>query len=144
MKLFGMSLLQSLLGVALVAASVGCNREPDTNKVSGDVKTRIPVAAEGGDYSLQEVTLQGITSLYELNGQFAKFYIYPAVVSNKIAGTQPKTRFIKSGDLYVAADELSQQMTVLYNHLQNLAAVDTEVGAGGVNTWPRDVGVAVR
>ncbi len=144
MKLFGMGLLQSLLGIALVATNVGCNREPDTSKVSGDVKTRIPVAAEGGDYSLQEVTLQGITSLYEFNGQFAKFYIFPSAVQGKITGIQPKTRFIKSGDLYVAADELSQQMTVIYNHLQNLAALDAEVGAGGVNTWPRDVGVAVR
>lgn len=144
MKLFGMSLLQSLLGIALVAGIVGCSREPDTNKVSGDVKTRIPVAAEGGSYSLQEVTLQGITSLYELNGQFAKFYIYPAVSANKIYGTQPKTRFLKSGGLYIAEDELSQQMAVIYNHLQSLAAMDTELGAAGVNTWPRDVGMAVR
>lgn len=144
MKLFGTCLLQSLLGISLVASIVGCSREPDTNKVSGDVKTRIPVAAEGGSYSLKEVTLQGISSLYELGGDFAKFYIYPAVSNGKLQGTQPKTRFLKAGDLYVPEDELSQQMAVIYHHLQKLAVLDNEVGAVGVNTWPRDVGVSVR
>lgn len=144
MKLFGMSLLQSLLGIAAAASIVGCSRAPDTNNVSGDVKTRIPVASEGGAYSLQEVLLQGVFSLYELNGQFAKFYIYPAVVDNRLSGTAPKTRFLKAGDIYVAADDLSQQMAVIYNHLQNFAALDKEFGVEGVNTWPRDVGVGVR
>lgn len=144
MKLFGTCLLQSLLGISLVASLIGCSREPETNKVSGDVKTRIPVAAEGGSYSLQEVTLQGVTSLYELGGDFAKFYIYPAVSNNKLQGTQPKTRFLKAGDLYIPEDELSQQMAVIYHHLQKLATLDNELGAVGVNTWPRDVGVSVR
>jgi len=143
-KLFGMSLLQSLLGIALAVSIIGCNREPDTNKVSGDVKTRIPVALEGGAYSLQEVLLQGVSSLYELNGEFARFYVYPAVTANRLQGSQPKTRFLKSGELYVAQDELSQQMAVIYNHLQRLASLDNELGAAGVNTWPRDVGMAVR
>jgi len=143
-KLFGIALLQSMLSLSLVACMVGCAREPDTNKVSGDVKTRIPVAEEGGAYSLKQVTLQGITSLYELSGSFAQFYIYPAIAGNKLTGTAPKTRFIKSGDLYVAADDLSQQMAVIYHHLQNLAELDNEVGAAGVNHWPRDVGMAVR
>lgn len=144
MKLFGMSLLQSLIGISLMAFIVGCDRAPETNKVSGDVKTRIPVAAEGGSYSLQKVTLEGVTSLYELGGEFVKFYIYPAVSGNKLTGQQPKTRFLKSGDTYVAEDELSQQMATIYNHMQNLAAMDNELGAAGVNTWPRDVGMAVR
>jgi hypothetical protein len=139
-----MSLLQSLLGIALVAATVGCGRDPETSSVSGDVKTRIPIASEGGSYSLQEVTLQGITSLYNFGGQFGNFYIYPAVTDGKLSGTQPKSRFLKAGDLYVAEDELSQQMAVIYNHLQNMAALDEEIGAGGVNKWPRDVGMAVR
>ncbi|MGZ3744333.1 MAG: hypothetical protein ACXWRE_09635 [Pseudobdellovibrionaceae bacterium] len=144
MKLFGMHVLQSLLGISLLSFVLCCNREPDTYRVTGDVKTRIPWASEGGAYSLQEVTLSGITSLYELSGTYANFYIYPAVSDSKIYGHRPKTRFLKSEELYLPEDDLSQQMAVIYAHLQRLAALDREVGAGGVNKWPRDVGVSVR
>lgn len=144
MKHFGLRFLQSLLGVSLLALIVGCNREPDSHRVSGDVQSRLPLATEGGSYHFQEVTLKGITSLYELGGQFAKFYMYPSVTDSKLYGHQPKTRFLKSGAFYIPEDDLSQQMAVIYNHLQNLAAMDEELGVGGVNSWPRDVGVAVR
>ncbi len=144
MKHFGMSILQSLLGVSVIALVLGCSREPDTQQVSGDVKTRIPFAAEGGSYSLQEVVLSGISSLYEFSGRYANFYIYPSVSETKIYGHQPKTRFLKSGDLYIPEDELSQQVAVIYAHFQRLAALDIELGAGDVNRWPRDVGIAVR
>jgi hypothetical protein len=143
-KLFGLSIFQSLLGILSIGLVLGCNREPDTRKVSGDIKTRIPFTAEGGSYSLQEITLSGITSLYEFSGRYANIYIYPAVSESKIYGYRPKTRFLKSGDLYIPEDELSQQVAVIYAHFQRFAALDIELGAGDVNKWPRDVGVAVR
>lgn len=144
MKLFGMNAFQSLLEILVLVLVLGCSREPDIHKVSGDVKTRIPFTAEGGAYSLQEVVLSGITSLYEFSGRYANFYISPAVAESKIYGHRPKARFLKSGELYVPADELSLQVAVIYAHLQRFAALDTELGAGEVNQWPRDVGIAVR
>lgn len=143
-KLFGMNAFQSLVRVSLLVLILGCNREPETHKVSGDVKTRIPFTSEGGAYSLQEVTLSGITSLYEFSGRYVNFYIYPAVADSRIYGHRPKTRFLKTGDLYVPEDDLSQQVAVIYAHFQRLAALDAELGAGNLNQWPRDVGVAVR
>lgn len=128
----------------LLSLSLGCNREPDTHKVSGDVKVRIPHPADGGGYRLEEVSLHGIKSLYKLSGDYVTFYIYPTVSGGKLRGFQPKTRFLKSGDVYVPEDTLSQQLAVIYAHYQNFAALDAEVGAQGINTWPRDVGVEVR
>jgi len=143
-KLFGLRILQTLIGISILGLALGCNREPDTHNVSGDIKARIPFTSEGGSYSLQEVILSDISSLYELSGKYATFYIYPAISGNKLVGQQPKTRFIKSGDVYVPEDVLSQQLAVIYAHFQRLALLDIELGAGEVNTWPRDVGVAVR
>jgi hypothetical protein len=143
-KLFGLRILQTLIGMSILGLALGCNREPDTHTVSGDIKARIPFTSEGGSYSLQEVGLSDISSLYELSGKYATFYIYPAISGNKLTGQQPKTRFIKAGDVYVPEDVLSQQLAVIYAHFQRLAILDKELGAEGVNTWPRDVGVAVR
>jgi hypothetical protein len=143
-KLFGTRSVQSLFGLTLIALALGCGRNSDMKQVSGDVKTRIPWTEEGGSYSLKEILLKGISSLYELSGDFATFYVYPSVQGSKITGTNPKTRFLKAGELYVPEDTMTQQMTTIYAHLQELAAMDVEMGAAGVNTWPRDVGVAVR
>ncbi len=144
MKHFGTRSLQSFFGIVLLVLSLGCSRSSDVRQVSGDIKTRLPWASEGGEYSLQEVLLKGISSLYELSGSFVTFYIYPSIKESKLSGHNPKTRFVKSRDIYVPADTLSQQMAVIYAHMQNLAELDEKMGAGGVNTWPRDVGVAAR
>jgi hypothetical protein len=143
-KLFGFRPLQSLLSVTLLYLAVGCSSNSYNGQVSGEVKTRIPWAAEGGAYSLQEVLLQGISSISQLSGKFATFYMYPSVQGGKISGVTPKTRFLKAGDVYVPEDIATQQMTVIYAHLQNLAQLDEKMGAGTVNQWPRDVGISVR
>lgn len=144
MKLFGLRIWQTLIGFSVLVLVLGCGREPDNHKISGDIKTRIPFTSEGGAYSLQAVSLSGVKSLYEFSGQYVTFFMSPSVANNKIYGHQPKTRFLKSGDVYVPEDVLSQQLAVIYAHFQRLAALDVELGAEGVNTWPRDVGVAVR
>lgn len=144
MKLFGTCPLQCLLAAILFALSAACSRNSDIRDVSGEVKTRIPWTVEGGEYSLQEVLLKGVHSLYEFSGDYVDFYIYPAVKGKKIAGTKPKARFLKAQDIYVPQDSLTQQMTVIYAHMQRLAELDKELGVEHVNNWPRDVGVAVR
>ena len=144
MKLFGTRTLPGLLGITILAFAIGCSPNADTRQVSGDITVRVPWAAEGGVYSLQEILLQGISSLYELSGQFVTFYASPSVQGSKITGRAPKTRFLKSGNVWVPQDTMTQQMTVIYAHMQRLAALDEKMGAGTVNTWPRDVGVAVR
>jgi hypothetical protein len=130
--------------VSLLALALGCSKDTDVSQTTGDVKTRLPWAEEGGQYSLQEVLLSGITSLTEFGGNYATFYVYPSVQGDRIHGYHPKTRFLKSGDLYVPEDTFTQEMAVIYAHLQRLAILDNEMGAAGVNIWPRDVGVAVR
>jgi hypothetical protein len=49
-----------------------------------------------------------------------------------------------SSGVYIPTNDLSQQMATIYFHLQNLAAMDIDAGAANVNSWPRDIGVAVR
>jgi hypothetical protein len=129
---------------SLVALLASCNYSERNKDASGNVKTRIPVPAADGTYSLQVVELLGLDNLWEMSGQYAQFYLSPSVKNGRLKGHAPHTRFIKSNDLYIAADSLSLQLATVYAHTQKLAALDTELGAVGVNKWPRDIGVAVR
>lgn len=148
MKRFGQSLRQTLIGFTVLCATlIACNREPATNNVSGDVKVRIPFPVEGGGYALQVIALSGIKSMYEFSGDFANFYIYPSTDGSKIRGFRPKAHFIKSGDVYVpAADDqgLTQQMAVIYAHMQRLTRLDQELGVGELDPGPIDIGLLVR
>lgn len=131
----------------LLAALVGvsaCSPHPETAEVSGSVKTRVAWPQKDGSYALQIVELTGLNSLYDLGGQFAKFFLSPRILEGRLDGSTPKTRFIKSGDLYIAGNELSLHLATVYAHMQNFAALDRELGVGDVNHWPRDIGVRVR
>lgn len=130
-----------ILCTALLAS---CNSTTRTKDVGGNVKTRIPMPVAGGSYELQVVELLGLNYLWELSGEYATFYQTPTVVNGHLEGSAPRTRFIKSQDLYIAADTVSLQLATVYAHTQKFAALDAELGVGSVNKWPRDIGVSVQ
>ncbi|QDK39069.1 hypothetical protein [Bdellovibrio sp. NC01] len=139
---------QRITAAILMATTLGaCSANPDSASTSGDVKVLAPMndASSKNSYSLQFIDLIGLSNLQEVSGKFVRFFFSPRIINNHLNGSAPKGRFIRNTDgNYVPGNDLSQQMVVIYAHMQRLAALDAEVGAGDVNKWPRDVGIGVR
>lgn len=139
-----------LLCVTALAGLVACGESlQPANSGSGPATVVAYMPQENGQYSLQKFELIGISDIKEVVGRFAKFFVSPKISKidgkEKMEGQSPRAQFIRNsaGD-YVASDSLTIELFSIYAHLQNLAALDEELGAKGVNSWPRDVGVAVR
>lgn len=130
----------------LIAGLVGaCSPQPDAAQEAGSVRVLAPLSNSKGSYSLDIFELKGIEDLQTMTGRFVRFFMSPRIVDNHLEGPAPKTRFIRNSDGdYIPGNEMTQQLVTLYAHMQKLALLDEELGAGGINSWPRDVGVAVR
>lgn len=140
-RVFGRITAAILISVTLAA----CGSGSDPARDSGNLTVLAPLHQEGGAYKLTVVELLAVHDLTTLAGQFVKFFFSPRVVGNHLEGISPKTRFILNSDnVYVPTDETTMQMTAIYAHMQKLASLDEELGAKGINKWPRDVGIAVR
>lgn len=134
-----------IAAISVLGLLSACGPQFDSAEQSDSTRVVSPWLTPQGEYSLQTIELRGLQDLKTLSGQFARFVFGPKVVDGKLQGHAPRGRFIKnSKNEYVPADDLTQQMVVLYAHMQKFAELDEELGAGGVNTWPRDIGIAVR
>lgn len=134
-----------IAAISVLGLLSACGSQFDSAEQSKTTRVVSPWLNPQGEYSLQTLELSGLRDLKTLSGQFARFVFSPRVVDGKLQGHSPRGRFIKnSRNEYVPVDDLTQQMVVLYAHMQKFAELDEELGAGGVNTWPRDIGVAVR
>ncbi|WP_413582628.1 hypothetical protein [Bdellovibrio sp. HCB288] len=138
--------LPKITSVILLAMAVtACSGQENTSQVSGSVQVLAPMNDSKNGYSLKFIELSGLDNLREVSGRFVRFFISPRILDNRLNGPAPQGRFIKNTDgNFVPTNEQSQQLVAIYGHMQNLAKLDEEVGAGGVNHWPRDIGVAVR
>jgi hypothetical protein len=140
-RVFGRITAAILISASLAA----CGPSNNSASATGDIKVMAPLNSEGGEYKLSFTELIGISDLTTLAGKFVKFFLSPRVINNHLEGSSPRTRFVRNSDgIYVPADDSTMQMVTIYAHMQKLAALDDELGASGVNKWPRDVGVAVR
>lgn len=128
-----------LLLVSLVVAS--CAPKSKTDEANGDVAVQIATPTSATEYSVQVVTLKGIKNLKEVAGAFVKFFYAPGANEQGLTGSAPRAHFTKASSFFVPTDLVSMQMATIYFHMQNLAELDIFVGAGGINTWPRSVGV---
>ncbi|MFM6930023.1 MAG: hypothetical protein ACKOX6_16245 [Bdellovibrio sp.] len=138
--------LPKIIAAVFVATALGaCSGKQDTSDVSGSVQVLAPMNDSGGGYSLQFVNLLDLNNLREVSGRFVRFFMSPRIISDHLNGSAPQGRFIKNVDgKYVPANDLSQQLVTVYAHMQKLAQLDDELGAAGINHWPRDIGVAVK
>jgi hypothetical protein len=138
--------LSRITAAILIAGTLGaCAPEADSVQDTGSVRVLTPMQNSQGQYSLDFFELHGLSELQTLTGKFVRFFMSPRIVDGRLNGTSPKARFIRNTDgNYIPANEITQQLVTVYAHMQRLALLDEELGASGVNTWPRDVGVAVR
>ncbi|WP_374075451.1 hypothetical protein [Bdellovibrio bacteriovorus] len=130
----------------LITSTLGaCSPEPHSAQENGSVRVLAPMSNSKGTYSLDVMELHGIEDLQTMAGRFVRFFMSPRIINSRLDGQSPKTRFIrnKQGE-YIPANEITQQLVTVYAHMQRLAELDEELGASGVNKWPRDIGVAVK
>lgn len=124
----------------------GCGSKSNLENVSGNVQVKIPVAradAEGATkYNFEVVTLQAITNLKEVAGDFVRFIYAPGIQGSELVGEAPQARFVRNKNgVYVAVDDISQQMATIYYTIQNLTLLSERVGAQGINQGPFRVGI---
>lgn len=123
-----------------------CGPKSNLEKVDSSVQVKIPVArtdAKGVTaYNFEVVTLQGIANLKEVAGDFVRFIYTPGIHGSELVGEAPQARFVrnKSG-VFVALDDISQQMATIYYTIQNLSLLSDKVGAKGINQSPFRVGI---
>ncbi|UXR64315.1 hypothetical protein EZJ49_14700 [Bdellovibrio bacteriovorus] len=132
----------TILAVGTLSA---CAPQSETAEEKGTVRVLAPQSDSKSGYALQTVDLRGITDLQTVSGKFVRFFMSPRIVKGKLTGRPAVSRFIKNQEgEFIPANEMTQQLVAIYAHTQRLAQLDDELGAGGINTWPRDVGVGVR
>ncbi|MBX3039459.1 MAG: hypothetical protein KF789_01975 [Bdellovibrionaceae bacterium] len=133
-----------LLGATLLVLAA-CAERPTGSQVSGSVTVRIPWKDEQGGVTLQTVVLTGLENLQEMKGAYAQFVYAPKILDDGIEGATPHAQFAKtSAGVYVPTDETSQQMAVIYAHMEHLAKLDEAAGVKSVLSWPRKIGISAR
>lgn len=135
----------SLFFVLNAAFLFSCAQRPDAEQVSGDAIVLIPwYNSTNKRYEMTPMKLTGLSSLSQMSGSFVNFFLSPSIRNNRLQGDRPQAQFLKSKNGYfVAKDEVSLQMATIYSILEGMARLDEKVGAGGINVWPRDVGIGV-
>lgn len=136
----------SRITATILSVAVGaCAPQSETSQETGNIRVLAPQSDFKAGYSLQTVELQGIEDLQTVSGKYVRFVTSPRVSKDTLRGRPAVARFIKNKEgEFIPANELTQQLVTIYAHTQRLAQLDEELGAGGVNTWPRDVGIGVR
>jgi hypothetical protein len=139
-----------LLCVSALAGAIGCGESLQPNSSgSGNATVMAYMPQEKGGYALEKFELIGISDIKEVAGRFVNFFVSPKIIKlhgkEKMDGSAPRAQFIRnSAGHYIASNSLTIEMFTIYAHMQKLAALDEELGAQGVNKWPRDIGIAVR
>ncbi|MES2803715.1 MAG: hypothetical protein V4654_14580 [Bdellovibrionota bacterium] len=121
---------------ALLVGFTGCKPAPAEAPASGDIAVQIPISesTDGvSQYRLKTVTLKDISTLREVRGKYAQFYLSPGLVKGRLSGGSPVAYFTKTNEqTYIAKDALSLQMATIYYHMQKLT------------TWAQDLGISVK
>lgn len=122
-----------------------CAPDTHSDEPAGTMRVLTPMPDSSGQYVLKFFELQEMSDIRTLAGKYVQFFMSPQVVNREIRGTSPQSRFIRnSAGQFIPGNEMTQQLVTVYAHMQQLALLDKELGAEGVNTLPRKVGVATR
>lgn len=134
--------LNKVLGLLfLMLLMTSCGQKSDVENANGTVNVDVPIQKNSDSFVFKTIQLFGIDSLKDVSGKFVHFFYSPGAEGSKIYGETPKARFAKKGNRFIPMDAITNQMSVIYYHLQNMAQLDELSGAAGVNHWPRIVGL---
>ena len=111
------------------------------DEAHGRVTVQIPAQKSDSGYEFKNVQLTGIQSLKDVAGDFARFFYTPGSDGQHLTGSSPHARFILDHSVYIPTDLISTEMATIYYHMQQLAGLDHQAGADGVNQWPRSIGL---
>ncbi len=117
---------------ALLVGFTGCKPASPEAPAAGDISVQIPLSEtrEGHtQYRLKTVTLKDISTLREVRGKYAQFYLSPGLVEGRLNGGSPVAYFAKTKEqTYIAKDALSLQMATIYYHMQSLITLAQDLG----------------
>lgn len=117
---------------ALLVGFTGCQPAPAEAPATGDISVQIPLSetSEGHtQYRLKTVTLKEMSTLREVRGKYAQFYLSPGLVEGRLNGGSPIAYFAKTKEqTYIAKDALSLQMATIYYHMQSLINLAQDLG----------------
>lgn len=125
-----------------------CVRGFSTDTDAGKITVKIPwytrQSSENGKYELQDVPLTEVQDIKSMTGAFAKFFFSPSSSGGALSGFPPQAHFFRNqAGTYIAKDHTTLQMATVYAVMERMFQLDREVGAEGVNRYPRDVGINV-
>lgn len=117
---------------ALLVGFTGCKPAPPEAPAAGDISVQIPLSETSDghtQYRLKTVTLKDISTLREVRGKYAQFYLSPGLVEGRLNGGSPVAYFAKTKEqTYIAKDALSLQMATIYYHMQSLITMAQDLG----------------
>jgi hypothetical protein len=109
----------------------------------GATAVLVPWPQTDGSYALSQVDLTTVNDMDHLSGSMASFYAEPHSSSaGGMTGEPLVAHFARKGDdLYIAKDVVTLQAATVYAHLEQLLALDHELGVDRAGHWPIRVGV---
>src|ERR1700724_2029681 len=96
--------------ILLFLIVAGCTQ----TKPGGDTRFLLPWRANDGKYSLREVTIETLSSPYELRGEAAEVYFQNALTDSGYEGSIARPHVTKSGDVYIPQDSESALAIAVY------------------------------
>lgn len=136
--------MKKVLLVSLIFLSA-CVRNFSSDTEGGNITVKIPwYSSEKGSYELRDVALTGLQDTKTMTGVFAKFFFSPSSNGGQLTGYRPQAHFFRNQmGTYIAKDHTTLQMATVYAVMERMFHLDREVGAEGVNRYPRDIGINV-
>lgn len=140
-------LKNTMILALLTAVGAGCHRQPPASDV---YKVRIPLESALGTYELRTAELRTVKSLTAMSGTVANIRVEgtPEVWTDKRGrisrinpslGQTPNALFVKQGEVYHPADNITMIMATLMYHFENIKNFFDGLGGNEGIVFPRTV-----
>lgn len=126
-----------VISLSVLLSQVACTSDPHA---CGN-KALLPWPDAKGDYKLQEVSIETLSSLHRLDGPAAKVYYANPINENGFEGEPAEPHLTRSGDTCVPTDTASSLALGAYAQMERLRAFETRLGIAGQVPWPRKIGI---
>jgi hypothetical protein len=140
------NLAVAVLALFLVGVGSACSKAAQPSRQGGEpYRVLLPSHSDQGGYRLAIVDLFTLVDLEFLKGSAALFLLDPQIRSGTLTGAYPHIQYFRDAQgVITAKDQLSLQLLSTYAHMEKLQALDAEVGAQGVLSYPRTIAINLR